>query len=100
MINIQSTGTNIFQNTESIIVYGSDSCHYCIETKSYLEKNNKTFEYFDIDNNQLKQNEMIRKLKKNNIPLNNVSLPVIDFNGKILINSKDFKSFLKQLTAK
>lgn len=85
---------------EKIIVYGSDSCHYCTDTKKFLKKNGVSFIYYDVDQNQPKLNEMITKLLKNQISLDNVSLPVIDRDGKITMNSGDFDTFLKTLIVK
>ena len=86
--------------SSKIIVYGSDTCHYCIDTKTYLKKHNVSFVYYDIDQNKAKELEMVTKLRKNNIPLNNLSLPVVEIKGEILMNKGDFNTFLKQLTAK
>lgn len=94
-----SSGVNQ-KKTEQIIVYGSDSCHYCTDTKKFLKKNGVSFIYYDVDQNQPKLNEMITKLLKNQISLDNVSLPVIDRNGKITMNSGDFDTFLKTLIVK
>lgn len=95
-----SNPLNEQQKPQKIIVYGSDSCHYCLDTKDYLKKNNVPFVYYDVDQNTPKLNEMITKLLKNQIALDNVSLPVIDSNGKITMNNGDFDTFLKTLTEK
>ena len=95
-----SNPLNEQQKPQKIIVYGSDSCHYCLDTKDYLKKHNVPFVYYDVDQNTPKLNEMITKLLKNQIALDNVSLPVIDSNGKITMNNGDFDTFLKTLTEK
>lgn len=95
-----SNPLNEQQKPQKIIVYGSDSCHYCLDTKDYLKKYNVPFVYYDVDQNTPKLNEMITKLLKNQIALDNVSLPVIDSNGKITMNNGDFDTFLKTLTEK
>lgn len=87
--------------TNKIIVYGSDTCHYCLEAKAYLKKNNIDFVYFDVDVNLVKQKEMVIKLQKARIPLDAISLPVVDLQGKIIMNNvEDFNVFLKSLTVK
>ena len=58
-----SSGVNQ-KKTKQIIVYGSDSCHYCTDTKKFLKKNGVSFIYYDVDQNQSKLNEMITKLLK------------------------------------
>jgi glutaredoxin 3 len=77
-----------------LFVYGSDTCHYCLDTKTYLNENKIKYIYYDIDKNQEKLNEMITKLRANKISLSNLSLPVIDKNGFIFNNSIEFEEFL------
>lgn len=95
-INSQDKGTK----EKKMVVYGSDTCHYCLDTKSFLIKNNIKFIYYDINKNQVKQNEMIAKLKAANISLSNLSLPVIDKNGAVFINNIEFEKFLHKLLEK
>ena len=86
-----------FQEKEEIIVYGSDTCHYCIDTKEFLNKNKIKFVYYDVDLNIEKQTEMVEKLKKAKISLSNLNLPVIDKQGEIFTNSEDFEAFLHKI---
>lgn len=83
-----------------IIVYGSDTCHYCMDTKNFLKVNNIKFVYFDVDVNIDKQKEMIAKLKAANIALSNLMLPVVDKGGSIFINNYKFEEFLSKLLEK
>jgi glutaredoxin len=80
-----------------MIVYGSDECHHCTDTKKYLKENNIDFVFFDIDKNQEALKEMLFKLKKANISTNNLSIPVIDKQGVIFTNNIPFEEFLKKL---
>jgi glutaredoxin 3 len=80
-----------------IIVYGSDTCHYCIDTKAYLKEKHIDFIYFDVDVNLEKQQEMLVKLQKANISIETLSLPVIDKKGEIFTNGNDFDKFLKKI---
>lgn len=82
---------------KTIIVYGSDTCHYCIDTKAYLKEKKIDFIYFDVDVNMDKQQEMIIKLQKANISLDNLSLPVIDKKGELFTNGDDFNKFLNRI---
>lgn len=97
---IDTKTVNTF-NRNHLIVYGSDSCHYCVDTKLFLKENNIAFKYFDVDVNLEKQNEMVVKLKKAGISLDAISLPIIDLYGKLIINdAADFDGFLKTITKK
>lgn len=96
--------TDLVLNTETsqkelkkMIVYGSDTCHYCIDTKAYLKERKIDFIYYDVDVNLLKQREMLIKIQNAGLSLDNLSLPVIDLSGKLLMNSNDFEGFLKKL---
>jgi glutaredoxin 3 len=82
---------------KKLIVYGSDTCHYCLDTKAYLKKIKIDFIYYDVDVNLLRQREMVIKIKKAGLSLDNLSLPVIEKNGDLLMNSGDFDTFLKRL---
>ena len=80
-----------------IIVYGSDTCHFCIDTKAYLKAHDVAFVYYDVDVNLPKQNEMILKLTKAKIDVSQLSLPVIDKDGEVFTNSTDFEKFLEKI---
>jgi len=80
-----------------MIVYGSDECHHCTDTKKYLKDNNIEFLFYDIDKSQDALKEMLFKLKKANISTNNLSIPVIDKQGVIFTNNISFEEFLKKL---
>jgi glutaredoxin len=80
-----------------MIVYGSDECHHCTDTKKYLKDNHIEFVFYDIDKNQEALKEMLFKLKQANISTNNLSIPVIDKQGVIFTNNIPFEEFLKKL---
>ncbi|WP_298550042.1 glutaredoxin family protein [uncultured Algibacter sp.] len=88
---------NTISSQNKLIVYGSDTCHYCIDTKAYLKERNVDFIYYDVDVNLLKQREMILKLQKAGISLDNLSLPVVDLGEKLVMNGANFENFLKKL---
>lgn len=85
------------EKTNKMVVYGSDTCHYCIDTKKYLKEKKIDFIYYDVDINLQRQREMVIKLQKANISLDNLSLPVVDLNGQLIMNGGDFDDFLKKL---
>lgn len=80
-----------------MIVYGSNECHHCIDTKDYLKKNNIEFIFFDIDKNAEALREMLTKLKAAGISTSNLGIPVIDKQGVIFTNNGVFEEFLKKL---
>lgn len=82
---------------KTIIIYGSDTCHYCTDTKAFLEEKKVKFVFYDVDVNLEKQQEMLNKLVKANIDLSYLSLPVIDKKGEIFTNGQDFEAFLKRI---
>lgn len=82
---------------KAIIVYGSDDCHHCIDTKAYLKKNNIEFVFFDIDKNATALKEMLAKLRNAGISTSNLGIPVIDKQGVIFTNNGVFEEFLKKL---
>lgn len=85
------------KQTKKLIVYGSDTCHYCIDTKAYLKERSIDFIYYDVDVNLLKQREMLIKLQKAGISVDNLSLPVVDLGEKLVMNGANFENFLKKL---
>ena len=86
--------------TEKMIVYGSDSCHSCLDTKTFLKEKNVDFIYYDIDVNKKKEEEMLVKLQKANISIYTLSLPVVDNKGDVFLNKGNLKEFLKVLGKK
>jgi glutaredoxin 3 len=81
----------------ALIVYGSDDCHHCTNTKKYLSESNIPFVFYDIDKNQNALQEMLGKLKKAGISTSNLGIPVIDKQGVIFTNVGVFEDFLKKL---
>ena len=82
---------------KTILIYGSDTCHYCVDTKKYAEEHQLKFIYFDIDKDEKALKEMLTKLRQNNISTANLNLPVVDKYGLVFTNEIDFSSFLKKL---
>jgi len=80
-----------------LIVYGSDTCHHCIDTKKYLTERNISFVFYDIDKNNEALQEMLGKLRKAGISTSNLGIPVIDKQGELFTNVGVFEEFLKKL---
>lgn len=85
-------------NPTPLIVYGSDTCYYCLETKAHLQEKEISFIYYDIDTNEIKLQEMLYKMRKAELSASNVQLPVIDKAGELFMNDQDFQYFLKRIT--
>lgn len=90
-------GISETQSQQVLIVYGSDTCHYCIETKEILTEKKINFQYYDVDTNRPKLQEMLDMLEENNFSLSNVQLPVVDRNGDVFMNDSDFDQFIEKL---
>lgn len=102
-LSLAQVENNQLEKTKNnkIIVYGSDSCHFCLDTKAFLKKNNVEFRYFDVDVNITMQREMLLKMEKAGLPVDELSLPVVDLHGKLVMNNvANFEGFLKQLISK
>lgn len=80
-----------------MIVYGSDECHHCTDTKAFLKENKIDFVFYDIDKNPEALNEMLGKLRSAGISTSNLGIPVIDKQGTIFTNNGVFEEFLQKL---
>lgn len=86
------------KEVKEMIIYGSGTCHFCIDTKTYLTKNNIPFVFHDLDVDPQKIEEMYVKLRKANISTSNFQIPVVDKGGKIITNDySTFDVFLSKL---
>ena len=80
-----------------LIIYGSDACHHCTDTKKFLNENKIAFVFYDIDKDEKALQEMLAKLKAAKISANGLSIPVIDKDGDVFTNNIAFDDFLKKL---
>ena len=92
-----SQSNPVTKEKKPLIIYGSNTCHYCIDTKLFLKVKNIEFIFYDIDLSESKLNEMLKKLSTNGVDISNVKLPVIDKSGKLFMNDSKFQDFLKML---
>jgi glutaredoxin len=81
----------------ALIVYGSDGCHHCIDTKKYLTERNISLVFYDIDKNNEALQEMLGKLRKAGLSTSNLGIPVIDKQSEVFTNVGVFEEFLKKL---
>jgi len=61
-----------------VLVYSTSTCPYCIRLKQYLTDNKVIFENYDVGTDEAKAGEMVKKS-------NQMGVPVIDIDGKIII---------------
>ena len=61
-----------------VLVYSTSTCPYCVRLKQYLTENKVVFEDYDVGTDQVKAGEMVKKS-------NQMGVPVIDIDGKIII---------------
>jgi glutaredoxin 3 len=97
MFSANAQQNNIKPVVNKVIIYGSDDCHHCMDTKAFLTQNKISFEFFDIDKNPEALKEMLQKLKSANISTQNLGIPVVDKNGVIFTNTGMFEEFLQKL---
>jgi glutaredoxin 3 len=84
-------------NAKELIIYGSNDCHHCIDTKKYLDEHKVAYIFYDIDKNPDALKEMLNKLRVSGISTSNLGIPVVDKNGILFTNNGVFEEFLKKL---
>lgn len=75
----------------SVIVYSTESCPWCAKTKEFLKENKVKFTNKDVGKDRKAAEEMLKKSGQ-------MGVPVIDFNGEIIIGFNESK--LKKLSKK
>jgi glutaredoxin 3 len=74
----------------TVIIYSTKTCPYCVMAKEYLKSKNVSFEDVDVAQDTNKAMEMIRKSGQQGVP-------VLDVNGKVIVgfNKVEIDSALK-----
>jgi len=62
----------------AVSVYSTPSCVYCRKVKEYLRERQVKFRDYDVSRDERKAEEMMHKSRQ-------AGVPVIDFNGTILV---------------
>ena len=62
----------------TIKVYSTPTCPYCIKVKQYLKENSMDFEDIDVSSNPDKAQEMVDKSGQ-------MGVPTLDINGTIIV---------------
>jgi len=85
MLSFQSEALEPLYNSRYIIVYGRDGCSRTQQLLSSLKEENKDYIYKKIDERSVK-NEVRPRLKEAGYNTRRIILPVVDVNGKLLVN--------------
>lgn len=59
-------------------VYSTNSCPWCVKAKNYLKSINVEFEEYNVSDDMIAREEMIKKSKQ-------MGVPVLDINDEIII---------------
>ena len=59
-------------------VYSTNSCPWCVKAKKYLKSINVEFEEYNVSDDMIAREEMIKKSKQ-------MGVPVLDINDEIII---------------
>jgi len=62
----------------AVSVYSTPSCVYCRKVKEYLRERHVKFREYDVSRDERKADEMMHKSRQ-------AGVPVIDFNGTVLV---------------
>lgn len=62
----------------AVTIYTTPTCGFCHMAKSYLKNNNVPFTEYNVAQDSLKAQEMVKKSGQ-------MGVPVLDVNGKIII---------------
>jgi len=62
----------------TVKVYSTPTCPWCLRAKQFLKENNISFEDTDVSSNQVAAEEMIKKSGQ-------MGVPVLDINGQIIV---------------
>ena len=67
-----------------VIVYSTESCPFCVDTKDFLKKNKIAFKDINVNKDKKAAMEMIQKSGQTGVP-------VIDIEGEIIIGFDENK---------
>lgn len=69
---------------KEMIVYGSNECEHCITFKRQMDSLNIRYTFYDVQVDQSKADEMLKKLERVNF-IGYISFPVVDIEGNIMV---------------
>jgi len=62
----------------TVMVYSTPTCPYCIRVKQFLKDNNVAYQDIDVSSDQAKAEEMTSKSGQ-------LGVPIIDINGQVIV---------------
>lgn len=62
----------------NVIIYLTSTCPHCVMAKEWFQKNNIQYEEFDISQDEIKQNELMKKVGR-------LVVPIIEVEGDIMV---------------
>lgn len=81
------------------VVFGSDTCPYCLKAYSLLESNNIQYKYIDINGQILSKQDIFKDLYLNRlIPSSVKTIPIIFYKGRYIGGYTDLRKMLSPLT--
>ena len=72
---------------KNVTIYTTKTCTWCKKAKEFLKENNIRFTEKDVGSDMIAAREMIEKSGQ-------MSVPVININGKIIVGSDKLKELL------
>ena len=93
----KKSAKKVTESQKTAIVYGSDSCHYCLDTKKFLTEHDIKFKFYDIDQDANALNRMLSTLRKAKIDVSSLEIPVVIYDKEIVVNGNDFNAFIDRL---
>ena len=70
---------------KQMIVYGSNTCDHCINFKKKMDSLNIKYSFFDVEVDQTKADEMLKKLEEVRF-MGYIAFPVVDIEGRVMVN--------------
>lgn len=83
-VNSTATATTTLA-ANGLILYGSNSCGYCINTRNELDAAGIDYTFYDVNDDAEKSTEMWDKINAAGLSTTSVGFPVVDANGHLLI---------------
>lgn len=82
----------------ALIVYSIPNCPKCAAAKALLKRKGISFEEANIEEQPEKKQELIEKLKTIDIEADQVGMPVLDIDGKIIqgFDREEIEAALKE----
>lgn len=65
-------------NKNTIVIYSTPTCHYCVMAKEYFKSNGIEYKDIDVSVDEKAANEMVEKSGQ-------MGVPVIEVNGEIIV---------------